>query len=147
MSKAQKKTWSDALEECDLAPLRFLRKRDLPSLRHLRTGDLTSLRSMRKSVMPKVKYKPKEPTAATWPSGALRTLASFMMDAHSFIIQLLFPPLCNFSSHKSLSSSFSHLCLGLPTFLLLSGLLSKILLVTLVCSILVTCPATPNLTF
>ena len=92
-----------------------------------------SLGSIRKSVTPKVKCQlliQKEPTPSFLDYLTLRSSAI-----------LLPPPFCNFSSHKSLSTSSRPLSLGLPTYLLLSGLLSKIFLVTLVCSTMVTCPS------
>lgn len=87
----------------------------------------------KKSVTPKVHYHlliQKEPTP---------NYLDYLTPRSSTI---LLPPLFrNFCSHKSLSTSFRPLSLGLPTYLLLSGLLSKIFLVTLVCSMLVTCPS------
>jgi len=92
-----------------------------------------SLGSIRKSVTPKVKHHlliQKEPTPSYLDYLTLRSSAI-----------LLPPPFCNFSSHKSLSTSSRPLSLGLPMYLLLSGLLSKIFLVALVCSMMITCPS------
>jgi len=92
-----------------------------------------SLGSIRKRVTPKVKYQlliRKEPTPSFLDYLTLRSSAI-----------LLPPPFCNFSSHKSLSTSSRPLSLGLPTHLLLSGFLSKIFLVTFVCFTMVTCPS------
>jgi hypothetical protein len=45
-----------------------------------------------------------------------------------------------FSLHKSFSTPSSHLSLGLPTLLLPSASFSEMFLITLVWSILITCP-------
>jgi hypothetical protein len=75
-----------------------------------------------------------------WLYGPLRTSASFMTDAYSSLFWAFFLHLLAFINIKSFSTSSSHLNLGLPTFLLSSGLLSKTFLTTLHWSILVTCP-------
>jgi len=89
-----------------------------------------SLGSIRKSVTPRVILIQKEPTPS---------FLDYLTQRSSAI--LLPPSFCNFSSHKSRSTSSRPLSLGLPTYLLLSGLLSKVFLVTVVCSTMVTCPS------
>jgi hypothetical protein len=58
-----------------------------------------------------------------WLYDFLRILASFTTDAHFSFMNCLLYYLFSFSARKSSSSSSSYLSLGLPTILLLSGLL------------------------
>jgi hypothetical protein len=66
-----------------------------------------------------------------WLYGPLRHLASLTTDAHSSLSTAFCRQLLTFISRRSFSTISSHLNLGLPFFLLPSGLLSNIFLTVL----------------
>ena len=77
--------------------------------------------------------------------GPLKNLASIIMDAHSSLSTAFCPHLLTFISHRSFSTSSSHLNPSLPLRPLMSSLLPNIFLTVLPWSILTTCPIHSNL--
>ena len=81
-----------------------------------------------------------------WLYGPLKNLASINKDAHSLSTAFCHH-LLTFISHRSFSTSSSHLNPSLPLHLLMSNLLPNIFLTVLPWSILTTCPIHSNLFF
>lgn len=72
----------------------------------------------------------------SWFPSPLRSLPSFITNAHSSLLFAFCPNLFIFNSVTSFSASHRHLSLGLPIYIVPSGLLSKIFSATFVLSIL-----------
>ena len=82
-----------------------------------------------------------------WLFCPLRALASWITDAHSFLSTTFCYHLLIFFSHRSFSTSSSHLNLGLALLPFLSGLFTNIFLTVLPWTIHATCPICSSLFF
>ena len=89
-------------------------------------------------------YLPTYPLLGSTPSESLGPLTT---ETHSFLSAALCHHLLNFLSHRSFSTSSSHLILGLLLLVLHSGLVSSRFLIVLPWSILTTCPINSSLFF